>query len=128
VVASAGHRLARRDSVAFADLLAEPFVGLSDAALEQHLADHANRFGRRLHYRIRLRSIDAIVRLVAADVGLAILSQSAVAGLYTSSVAIVPRADGWANRTLTFCVRDMERLTPHARLLAARILASRVQG
>jgi DNA-binding transcriptional LysR family regulator len=128
LVVSASHRLARRDSVAFADLLGEPFVGLSDAALEQHLAAHASRLGRRLHYRIRLRSIDAIVRLVAADVGLAILSHAVVAGFRVPSVAVVPLADGWANRKLTLCVRDLERLTPHARLLAGRILADADPG
>ncbi len=128
LVVSAGDRLARRDSVAFADLLGEPFVGLSDAALEQHLAGHASRLGRRLHYRIRLRSIDAILRLVAAEVGLAILSQAAIAGFRTSAVAVVPLADAWANRTLTFCVRDLDRLTPHARLLAGRILAGADPG
>ncbi len=123
LVAGAGHRLARRTSVAFADLLGDSFVGLSDAALEQHLAGHASLLGRRLHYRIRLRSIEAILRLVAAGAGLAILSQAAVAGVRMPSVAVVPLADGWANRTLTFCVRDLDRLTPHARLLADRILA-----
>jgi hypothetical protein len=44
--------------------------------------------------------------------------------LRTPSIAVVPLADGRANRTLTFCVRDLDRLTPHARLLARRILAS----
>ncbi len=44
-----------QSNVAFADLLGEPIVGLADAVLETHLAEHASRHGRQLYYRIQLR-------------------------------------------------------------------------
>lgn len=47
MVAAATHRLAGNTQVAFADVVQEPLVGLLDAALEQHLAEHAARHGVR---------------------------------------------------------------------------------
>ncbi len=51
------HRVANDERVAFADIVDEAFVGLSDAALERHLADHASRLGRQLQSRVRLRNV-----------------------------------------------------------------------
>ena len=63
-------------SVAFADILDEAFVGLSDAALETHLAERASRLGRQIHYRIQMRSIEHVGMLVEAGIGIAILSEA----------------------------------------------------
>jgi DNA-binding transcriptional LysR family regulator len=124
VVASARHPMARRPSVAFADVASEPLVGVSDAALDTHLAERASRQGIRLSYRARLRRVPDVGMLVAAGVGLALLSQSSLTELDRSGLAVIPLEDAWAQRHLHLCARDFRALTPQASSLAEQ-LASR---
>ncbi len=120
-VVPAAHPFAARDRVAFAEAMQEPLVGLHDAALETHLAEHATRRGGTLHHRIRLRSIDAIGQMVRGGVGIAILPQSATGGLAGPALRIVPLDDSWARRGLAACLRDPAALTPRAGLLLRHI-------
>jgi DNA-binding transcriptional LysR family regulator len=115
------HPLAQREAVAFAELIDEPFVGLSAGALHSHLADHAARLGRRINYRVRLRSFDAVARLVEAGVGLGILPMTAAAHCDGTSVVVVPLLDYWANRRLLICAPDFAALSSHARLFIDQI-------
>jgi DNA-binding transcriptional LysR family regulator len=73
--------LADRRQIDFTEIMREPFVGLLEAALEQHMAEHAKRRGVTLNHRVRLRSIRAIGEMIQADIGLAILPQSTAAEL-----------------------------------------------
>ncbi len=75
VVAATTHRISDQRSIAFADVVGESFVGLSDAALEAHLGERAARLGRQLHYRIQLRRVENIAMMVRSGVGIAILSE-----------------------------------------------------
>ncbi|AET94213.1 LysR family transcriptional regulator (plasmid) [Burkholderia sp. YI23] len=118
VVANRAHRIAGQSAVAFADILGEAFVGLSDAALEMHLAERASRLGRQIGYRIRMRSIDNLGMLVEAGIGLVILSEASARMLERPELAILPLSEPWAMRRLHLCARDFDALTPHARLLA----------
>lgn len=120
VVTCRAHRLAGAASVAFADLLDAPIVGLADTALEAHLGERATRLGRQLDYRIRLRNLDNVAMHVAAGVGVAILSEAVVRTL-GHDLAIVPLAEAWATRKLYLCARDFAALTPHASLLAQQL-------
>jgi DNA-binding transcriptional LysR family regulator len=122
LIVPAGHAMAARDTVAFAELLDQPFVGLTAGALQSHLADHAARLGRRLAYRVRLRSFDAVARLVEAGVGLAILPHSAATSCSTPGLTIVPLHDRWAQRRLLICAPDFTTLSRHARLLVDHIV------
>ncbi len=121
VVASQSHRVARRNKVAFGDLLNEPIVGMSDTALETHLAERASRLGRQLDYRIQLRSTEQLASFVEAGIGISILPE-AVAKSLQRDLAIVPLAESWGTRRLHLCARDFSTLTPHADLLAKQIL------
>lgn len=121
VVASETHRLSGQRSIAFADVVGEPFVGLSDAALETHLGERAARLGRQLHYRIQLRRIENIAMMVASGVGIAILSEASAKDLRRSGLAILPLREPWALRQLYLCARDFSALTPHASLLAQQL-------
>jgi len=123
VVASARHAIASQRSVAFSDIVGEPFVGLSDAALEIHLAERAQRQGRQLDYRTSLRRAQDVGLLVAAGVGLAILSDSSIGELDCRDLAIIPLEDSWARRHLHLCARDFQALTLHADLLARHLAA-----
>ncbi|WP_404476225.1 LysR family transcriptional regulator [Novosphingobium sp. BL-52-GroH] len=118
----AGHVLAGDRSVAFVDLLDEPFVGLSAGALHSHLADQAARLGRRIGYRVRLRSFETVARLVEAGIGIGILPFSAAERFRSGALAIVPLADPWAHRRLTICARRFEDLSRHARALVDEIV------
>jgi DNA-binding transcriptional LysR family regulator len=122
VVASRAHRVGTAGSVAFAEILDEDFVGLSDAALETHLAERASRLGRQLHYRIRMRELDHVAMMVEAGIGIAILSQAYADLLHRPGLAIVPLAEPWAARRLHLCARNFASLTPHARLLAEQLI------
>lgn len=117
------HPFARREMVAFTDLLDEPFVGLSAGALHSHLADHAARLGRRINYRVRLRGFDAVARLIDAGIGIGILPLAAAEHHLGDSLTIVPLSDGWARRQLMLCARSFDDLSRHARLFIDAIRA-----
>ena len=121
VVASHAHRVARQSTVAFADILSEPIVGMADTALATHLAERASRLGRQLDYRIQLRNIEHVAMYVEAGIGVSILSD-ALARTLRRDLAILPLAEAWATRRLYLCARDFSALTPHAGLLAQQLL------
>jgi DNA-binding transcriptional LysR family regulator len=124
VVASRSHRIGGAESVAFAEILDEPFVGLSDAALETHLAERASRLGKQLQYRIQMRALDDIGMLVEAGIGIAILSLVSAETLRRPGLSIVPLSEPWTTRRLHLCARDFATLTPHAHLLAQQLIES----
>ena len=122
VVASKTHRIGDQTAVAFADIVSEPFVGLSDAALEIDLGERAARLGRQINYRVRVRSVEDVGMLVEAGVGIAILSEVSAAKLRSPGVAIVPLSEPWAFRRLHLCARDFSALAPQANLLAQQLI------
>ena len=113
----AQHRLADEAAVAFADLAGEPFVGVTDAALETHLAERASRLGLQLAYRTRLGRMRDVATLVAAGVGIAITSEPSAADLDREGLSIIPLNDAWASRRLYLCARDFQTVTPPAAAL-----------
>lgn len=126
VVVSKTHRISDQRSIAFADVVGEPFVGLSDAALEAHLGERAARLGRQIYYRIQLRRIEHVAMLVESGVGIAILTETSAKDLAHLGLAIVPLQDHWALRQLYLCARDFSALTPHASLLAQQLTEQKV--
>lgn len=126
VVASRAHRISRQRSIAFADVVGEPFVGLADAALEAHLGERAARLGRQIVYRIQLRQIENVAMLVGSGVGIAILSEVSTGDLGRFGLAIVPLREPWGLRRLHLCARDFSALTPHAGLLAQQLMEPEV--
>lgn len=126
VLMAANHRFALRPSLRFAELLDEPFVGLSAGAIHDHLADHAARLGRRIDYRVRLRGFDTVARLIAAGVGIGVVPLAASAP--REGLAIVPLADAWAERRLALCARSFEGLGRPAAALVAEIEAPAMSG
>lgn len=120
VVASRAHRIAAQSTVAFADIVGEPIVGVADTALEAHLAERASRLGHQLHYRVQLRNVEHVAMLVDADIGISIVSE-ALARSMPRGLAILPLSEPWAMRRLYLCARDFSALTPHAGLLARQL-------
>jgi DNA-binding transcriptional LysR family regulator len=126
VVVSQTHRIFDQRSIGFADVVGEPFVGLSDAALEAHLGERAARLGRQIYYRIQLRRIESVAMLVKSGIGIAILSEASAKDLAHLDLAFVPLQDPWALRQLCLCARDFSALTPHAGLLAQQLMEPKV--
>ncbi len=123
LVTSRRHKLGRRHSTAFRDCLNEDHVGLSPgSALQEHLAQHALRAGKNLKLRIRLRSFDAICRMVEQGVGVAVMPEAAAQRCRRSmAIGIVRLTDEWALRQLVICARRFDALPLHAQRLAEQL-------
>jgi molybdate transport repressor ModE-like protein len=114
--------LINRRQIAFAQALAHDFVGLGeDSALQQHLALQAERLGLCMRTRIRLRSFDAVCRMVEAGVGVAVVPAVAAerhAG--GGKLRTLKLTDPWADRQLLICARRFDQLSvPAIRLVEA---------
>ena len=125
VVAPAGHALATRSRVSFAEVLAYDFVGLErSSSLQRFLTAKAAREGRPLRARIQLRSFDAVCRMVESGVGVGVVPQTTASrAARNTSLAIIDLADDWALRELTIVVRAEEELRPYARELVESLRA-----
>ncbi|WP_312436563.1 LysR substrate-binding domain-containing protein [Janthinobacterium sp.] len=112
-------------AIDFASLLDHDFVGLADdSALQQYLALHAARIGRPLNVRVRLRSFDAVCRMVASGVGVAVVPQSAARRCQqTMALRCMELLDPWSVRNLTICVRQFSELPLYARQLIEHLKA-----
>ncbi len=125
LVTPRAHPLARRRRVGFAEVLDHALISLDDeSALQQCLALQAAQIGRRLRARIRLRSFDAICRMVAAGVGIAVIP-AVSANSYSGALPlrVIPLQEAWANRRLMLCARDFSTLTASAAKLVDALLA-----
>jgi DNA-binding transcriptional LysR family regulator len=125
VVTPAGHPLAARAQVSFAEVLDFDFVGLErSASLQRFLAAKASREGRPLKLRVQLRSFDAVCRLVECGVGIGVVPQTTAARVAGAmALGVVPLTDDWALRELTIVVRANEELRPYARELVESLRA-----
>lgn len=112
VVMPHDHDWVSRKHVSFAEVAHYQLVGLqAGSALDDHLAGHARRLGVRLSYRIRLRSFEAICRMVGQGVGLGVIPKSAGTRYARSAkVKAISLTDSWARRGLVICVRDVQEL------------------
>jgi molybdate transport repressor ModE-like protein len=118
-----GHALAKRRNIAFVDLLDEEFVGLvAGSALAEHLAWQSTRLGRPLKPRIRLRGLDAVCRMVASHVGIAVVPETAATRCRrTMAFSTLRLTDTWAVRQLIACIRRKEALPAHTRRLVEHL-------
>jgi len=124
LIAARGHPVAQKKGVAFQEVIDQSWVGLgAGSALHDHVTQHARRVGKRLDYRVRLRSFESICRVVGRGVGLAIVPK-AVAQRHARSAAIrmIALSDPWAQRKLMVCVRRMEELPEHVKQLIRYML------
>lgn len=116
LIVPAGHPLAGRPTVAFAEVLAEPFVCLhAGSAIHTFMMNAAARLGGRLDVRIQVRSFNAVCRMVTAGVGIGMVPLSSVSP--GSGLSIVHITDDWAPRDLQLCVRSRAALSAAAAAL-----------
>ncbi|MGO9357399.1 MAG: LysR substrate-binding domain-containing protein [Xanthobacteraceae bacterium] len=126
LVAPLGDAIARRRQVAFADVLERDFAGLPEGSvLQDHIAGHAARLGRKLRLRARLKTFDAICQMVEAGVGVAVMPEIAARrAARTLKIARVRLRDSWARRRLVVCARSFSALPRPAQLLVSHLRAS----
>jgi DNA-binding transcriptional LysR family regulator len=111
--------------IAFRKLLDSDFVGLAgDSALHRYLALHAARAGKPLKVRVRLRSFDAICRMVENGVGVSIIPEAAARRCQrTMAIRYSSLTDPWSLRNLTICARRIDELPSYTRKLIEDIRA-----
>src|SRR5450830_1502667 len=120
------HRALGQDGVvAFSALLEHDFIGLADdSAMQQYLGMHAARLGRPLKVRVRLRSFDAVCRMVASGVGISVVPLAAASRCQqTLALRCLELSDPWSVRNLTICVRQFSELPLYARQLIEHLKA-----
>jgi molybdate transport repressor ModE-like protein len=127
LVVAKDHPLAKRNRIAFSEVLDHDFVGLDRAsALQRFLADKAARIGRSIRLRIQLRSFDGVCRLVERNVGVGIVPETTARwAARTMEIKAVALTDPWALRDLSICMRDYKALPPYARQLVDHMRAER---
>lgn len=125
LVTAASHALAPIRSIAFPDVLDHDFVGLDrTSSLQRFLSDKAERAGRRLKLRVRLRSFDTVCRLVECNVGIGVVPGSTASrNMRTMALHRIELTDEWALRKLMICVRRLEDLPLHAQELVRHLTA-----
>jgi DNA-binding transcriptional LysR family regulator len=126
LVAPRDHPIARSAVTRLSEIADCAFVGLSErSALHTHVAQHASRLGKRLSYRINLRSFDAVCRTVGEGIGIGIVPER-VANRYARSAKIrrLSLADAWAARDLVVCVRRLHDLPSYAQQMVQHVVAA----
>jgi len=118
------HALARRRRLTLSDLVEEEFVGLAAGnPLQEHVAQHARRLGKRLSYRVRVRSFEALCRMVEQGIGIGIVPKAAADRCALSmKVNAIVLTDEWAARHLLACVRDAGQLPLNAQRMLEHLL------
>jgi molybdate transport repressor ModE-like protein len=118
------HKLGRRRRFAFRELLDEDFVGMvATNALQQHLAQHALHAGKPLRLRARLGSFDAIGRMVAGGIGIAIIPETAARrAQQMAAIRVACLTDAWAIRQLRVCLRRGRDLPGPAKQFAEHLI------
>jgi DNA-binding transcriptional LysR family regulator len=130
VLAAPAHGpLAPGPKVRFADVAALPFVGLNpESGLSRFLQDKASRIGVTLHHRVRVKSFDAVLKLVAAGVGVAIVPQHSTTRLRARELRTCELLDDWCTRRLLLCLRDGANASAHVRALVTELMESSAAG
>ena len=125
LITPAAHPLAAAMSMAFDRALDHDFVTLArTASLTRKLSAAAEAAGRILRIRVQVRSFDAMSRMVAAGLGLAILPRAGAA-LYADALKLrIVNLEGLdVRRRLVAAMRDRASLSPAARAFVAMIEA-----
>lgn len=129
LVVPRGHALARRKSLRFEEALDYDFVSLSKGtSLALRLQSETEAIGRSLKLRIRVRSFDAMLRMIAAGMGVGILPRDAIeAQVKSLDLRQLALDDDWAERRLIIGLREGAVLPRHVRVLLDHLCESRTR-
>jgi len=101
------------------ETLAFDHVGLPPStAVHTMLQRAAASAGRTVTYRVVVSTFDAALRVVAADLGVAVVPlEVGRRGAAHADLSLVPISDSWAERCFAICFRQREALPPASRRL-----------
>lgn len=127
-VVPSGHPLAARPAVRFEALLDHDVVGLHvGAAAHELMRAQAEGLGRTLDARLQVRGFDAIVQLVEAGLGVAVLPAAVATRLAQLFAVRVLRLDEpWAERDYLLAVRAQAVQPPVVRRFVATLIPEAV--
>jgi DNA-binding transcriptional LysR family regulator len=131
VAVPAGHRLARRSEVRFADVLDDDLVALeSGTATNALLSSRAGQLGRPMKVRVQVRSFEVMCLLISQGLGIGILPELAARPLSKAlKLRLVRLAEPWAARQYAICVRANQTIDAlSSRLIAFLTSAARESG
>ncbi len=113
------HPLSLRSSITFDQATAHDFIGLeSEGGWDQLLRKVAEERGCEFRVRVRVNSFDAMCRMIASGLGVAIVPQpTAELHAQTAGLHLLALDEPWAEMPLDICTRDEASLTSGARLL-----------
>jgi len=121
----AGHPLAARTRLTFAQTLDFEHVGLQSAtAVHTMLRRAAAQSGRDLVYRVIVSNFDAAFRVVAANLGVSVVPMQ-VGSAYATllNLKLIPLGDRWAKRRFAICFRDAGALQPAASRMLEHLIS-----
>lgn len=103
----AGHRLAGKTPIGFAETLDEHWISLNaGAALLMRQQQAALQADRPFKLRMQVRSFDAVAHMVAAGLGIAALPKAAALPIIKAmKLSWRPLRDDWAHRQLKIAIR-----------------------
>lgn len=114
VIVPTEHRFALYNSVSFAEIVTETFVGLSHGnALQDHLHAQARAVGHELTPRIQMKNFEGLCDMVQHGIGIAIVPK-AIAQQHQRRYRYkkLVLTDAWARRQLCVCFQEWDSLTP----------------
>lgn len=119
------HPLCGSQRITFAETLEYQHIGLHDGSTLQHFLDRiASESGRALKLRIQVRGFEAMCRMVEANVGIAILPESAaLRHSQTMQLTLLELSEEWAIRERSIVVQKFDALPLYARELVDFICA-----
>jgi len=119
------HPLARRKSVTLADTLDYEHVIMPiHSAVEARLQREAGLLGKRLMHRVIVTNFEAAMRVVRADLAIAIVPREVTSlNAQAWGLNIIPLKEAWARRRFVLCHRGEDTLTPAALLLLEALTA-----
>lgn len=123
VVSAQSHEVASLSKISFRDVLQHEFIGPHlDSSLYTLFANQQAELGLTMRVRVRVSSFECMCRLVAANIGVAILPKAAITQyLRPFKLKMTVLDEAWAKRTLVVGVRSMDLLTPTVRTLVEHL-------
>ncbi|CAG2153278.1 LysR family transcriptional regulator [Cupriavidus numazuensis] len=118
------HPLLSREHVYFKDTLDYPFVALMEgAASNGFYARAAAALNKQITIRVQVAGTDAIVRMVEAGAGIALVPKACIARLTAHiSIGVRDLSDPWSIREFRVCAREFAELSPIAREFATMLV------
>jgi len=123
VVAPVDHWAAERPRLTLPEILHAPHVGLEDgSSLFAEVEERARAAGGTLSVALRVRSFEAVRRMVAAGLGLGVLPR-AIAAPHAAAdgLAVIPLEEDWARRSFLLGVRERQALPAAAAAFVDRL-------